>query len=410
MKVGFSEKTLDVKLPTNLAGYGVNRISNKVHDDIYIRLILFDNGLERSLILNYDLISFDHTLLSPLYLMLNRYAIKSDNVFANATHTHSAPGGLMDVDKGILRGTEYIFNKLNLEWISEIINKTELALIDALNNLSEASAQFNMSELYGVGSNRNDQALKGDNSFLTISLKNKSKKVILYSYACHPTILKPNNLKISSDFTGVVNSYFKDKDYDFVVFLNGSAGDISTRFNKIGEGFSEVERFAKMISKHIETSLLALNDFEMSITNDHKYLELRTKKPDPIDFAKAKYDKYLKEISLANDLREKRLLQSYAEGALINLEYTKQRVAVEIYNINIHILKLGIFTFVGVPGELFSELSNLVDDDKIRFTSYTNGYYGYFANSEAYSNNYYEALSSPFAEGESEKIIDLFIK
>lgn len=410
MKIGFSEKVIKIKLPTNLAGYGVDRVSNKIHDDIYVRLILFEDKKEKSIILNYDLISFDHTLLKPLYTMLSKYNINSDNVFASATHTHSAPGGVMDVTEGILRGTEYIFNKEDNEFINEIINKTESALIDAASNLSKASAKYYLDNLVGVGSNRNDRDLEGDTSFVTICLENETKKVIVYSYACHPTILKPDNIEVSSDFAGVVNKYFKDRSYNFVMFLNGSAGDISTRFNKIGKGFSEVKRFGEKIIAHIEKALINLVDFNLSITNEHNYLKLKTKTPEQIDIAKVKYNKYLEDISLASNPTEKRLLQSYAEGALINLEYSKMRSSVEIYDIDIHSMKLGIFTFIGIPGELFSELSNLVNDDYIRYTSYTNGYYGYFANSDAYNHNYYEALSSPFAKFESEKIIKLFLK
>lgn len=410
MKIGFSEKVIKVSLPSNLAGYGVNRVSEKVHDDIYVRLALLEDNSKKSLIINYDLISFDHTLLKPLYKMLNKYNVDSNNVFASATHTHSAPGGVMDVTNGILRGTEYIFNKENLDFINEIVDKTESALLEALSNLSSASAKYSFNELNGVGSNRNDENLAGDNSFLTIYLENEYKRTIIYSYACHPTILKPDNLEVSSDFVGVVNSYFKDRSYDFVMFLNGSAGDISTRFNKIGEGFSEVERFGNLIISHIEKSLDNLMDFRLEVTHKHDYLKLNTKKPDSVDFAKAKYDQYIEDISLASDSKEKRLLQSYTEGALINLEYSKMRSNEEIYTVDIHSMQLGMFTFVGIPGELFSELSNLDDDPSVRYTSYTNGYYGYFANSDAYDKNYYEALSSPFAKYESEKIMKLFIR
>lgn len=70
-------------------------------------------------------------------------------------------------------------------------------------------------------------------------------------------------------------------------------------------------------------------------------------------------------------------------------------------------MKINRFNFVGVPGELYSELSNPIKTDEVNFVSYANGYFGYFVNANAFDKNYYEAQSSPYRYGEAEKMMKI---
>ena len=70
--------------------------------------------------------------------------------------------------------------------------------------------------------------------------------------------------------------------------------------------------------------------------------------------------------------------------------------------------ELGQLTLIGFPGELFSSLGGELTRSKTPalLLGYTNGYLGYFPDRHAYDTGTYEALSSPYAPGASEDLVE----
>ena len=68
------------------------------------------------------------------------------------------------------------------------------------------------------------------------------KRCLVYNYACHPTVLNADNRLRTADLPGAVAARLHE--FDEVILLNGSCGDISTRFTRKGYGFAELDRFA----------------------------------------------------------------------------------------------------------------------------------------------------------------------
>lgn len=102
---------------------------------------------------------------------------------------------------------------------------------------------------------------------------------------------------------------------------------------------------------------------------------------------------------------ELRLLQARLEGAEASLNYAKHGPKQEEWPVTVSIWRINRDIFIGVPGELFSELSNPLQNERIHFAGYANGYLGYFADKAAYDSLNYEALSSPFERGQAEALM-----
>lgn len=409
MLVGFSEQVIDPIFPTELVGYDVNQNATSVNDDVYVKAIVFDDGTLRKLMLCYDVLGFDNLFLKPLYELCEKYSINHKNVFASATHTHSAPGGLIDVDEGIIKGSGYILGYVDEEWLINVLKSSDIAISKAIKNLSEGSIKYGENIVHYVGANRNDINLPGDDDLIVLEIKNQDTKIILYNFACHPTILKGDNLKISADFPGVINKLLKNKGYEFAFFLNGSAGDISTRFTRKNDSYAELYRLSNILFAGIEEVLDDLIEMNFNVKYDWMTVELKIKSSDSLENATRIFKKYTDKLAyLSNNegnIAKRRTYESFVEGAKANLEYAKLGFKGGIFEMDVSFITIGDFTFVGVPGELYSELTNPIKQNKIGFVSFANGYYGYIANSNAFKNNYYEAQSSPFISGEAEKLI-----
>lgn len=77
----------------------------------------------------------------------------------------------------------------------------------------------------------------------------RPKTLLLYNYACHPTVTGPENLMITADFPYAVE---QSLNYDVVMFVNGNAGNISTRFTRRDSSFEQVEIYRTELSETLQ--------------------------------------------------------------------------------------------------------------------------------------------------------------
>lgn len=411
MKIGLAKEVITPSLPCFLAGFAGERKSYSVLDDLYVRLVVIEVEGSYYGVINYDLVAIDHLIIDKLKTGMEKMNLNIAHFLVTATHTHSGPGGIVESDGGIIKGTEYIFRPIDSIQINHIVEHTLHALSTAIEDRKEGTIQISRSVLHGIGKNRNNPLLKGNDDIFIASLKQKSgKQAVIINFACHPTVLDATNLQISADFPGTINNYLTDKGYYFASFLNGSCGDISTRFTRKESGYKETVRLGKIISDKVEAMIRESENCEIeSIKSEMIDVKMKLKKPDTLEDAIAKVEEYDKKVAEAK-LKgitggELRTIESYYEGAMANLNYVKNAMNVPFYKVTIAIHRINDDYFVAIPGELFSELSNGLQNEHIHFICYANGYLGYFADIYAYENRFYEALSSPFEKGQSEELI-----
>lgn len=411
MKIAFERLDISPALPVRLSGFGAVRWANKIHDPIYARLFLFNNEKEEILWIQLDLTCINEYLVD---LVQKATGIDHKNLILSCTHTHSGPCGTARNDVGILNGMESIFGEVNANYCEKIANQIGAAVTAMRSTLSPFQYRLLKGKIKDVGTDRHDQSLPCDDDLIVIEFTTEEKKALLVKLACHPTVLNGSNLEVSADFPGAIEPNFKD--YALVAMVNGSCGDMSTRFTRKGSGFEEVERFGKLASDQIKQLLdsdeTLYDDF--TIQTNHRFFTLKTKKSDTPEEAKRKVKDALakleegKKAGLSNT--EIRLLESLWEGAVNNLMASYMLAKYSELDLSVHAISLPDFTFATVPVELFSKLSNPIKKNRnLDFVGYTNGYLLYMADENAYLNNFYEAGSSPFAPKEGERFIQEII-
>lgn len=411
MKIGISECTITPSFPVSLAGFAAERIANEKYDDLFIRVILFRVNGEIYGIINYDLIGIDELIISRLKEKLGAKDLKFSNFIISATHTHSGPGGVINTSSGILKGTDYVMGIPDLKLIDWVVDQTVKTVDNALENMKEGEILIQKDILENIGSNRNNKNFPGNNEITVLFFKqDNGSTATAVNFACHPTVLNMNNTKISADFPGAMNALLKKYGYAFGAYLNGCSGDISTRFTRKGNGYQEVERYGKLLADKVNEMYksaykLDINDVEVKTIR----VQLKLKAAESVQKAEEDLEKYRLQVEEAKKTSIKkgdlRIIESHYEGALANLNYARNSEGKRFQEAIVSIFKMNNEYFVCVPGELYSQLVNPVMHGNVHFIGYA-GYLGYFADSFAYEQNYYEALSSPFEKGQSEVMIE----
>lgn len=411
MDIGFAQQCINPALPLHLSGFLKERIAETVQDDLFVKVLVYQREQEIYGILAYDLIAVDDLMICRMKDGMEQLHLKKENFLFTATHTHSGPGGVIETREGLLKPSVDIFIKTDPALIEFIAQKSLQALQEAVSNCKETSVSYAKSTLANVGDNRNCRDFKGNPDLAAAFLEQKDgKKAVILHYACHPTVMNSENQKISADFPGAVAACMRQHGYDMCMYINGSCGDISTRFSRKGSGKDELMRYGHMFEeKLLEMKCHArqaeIHDFAIT----HETCQLDLKHPGNIEQAQKELnacEKRLQEaIRKGISGSELRVIKSYLEGAQSNLALARNPFLVAACDIPVMFVKINRHIFVCVPGELFSELSNSLQSEQVHFIGYANGYVGYFADEFAYDNFYYEALSSPFQKGQGEKLI-----
>ncbi|CQR46264.1 Neutral/alkaline non-lysosomal ceramidase [Paraliobacillus sp. PM-2] len=409
--IGYAQKILTPQLPIDLAGYNPIRKAIGIHDDIYVRVITFSNDEALHVIVSLDVLAVDHLLYDGVKQRLLRKGIELDSLHIFATHTHSSVAGICDTENGVLKGTEGIVGEVDETLVNHCVHHCTEAILAALDNKQSFTMEIAKGTVTGVGKERHNPNKPGDEALVTICfyLEN-GKKLLLYHLACHPTVLNSENAYLSADLPHGVEK--KLVGYDLVLFINGNGGDISTRFTRNSSSFEQIDRFGEIIAQAIKKTTKypyfrgAMRHYK--VTN--KVIHVKAKEVESVQLAEERLEKLKREVTpvLATaDPAERRVLESRLEGENTNLLLAKNLRGIKEIPLHCSIIQMNGLTSVTFPSEVFSSLTRkLKAKDQVSVFAYCNGFNFYLADDDAYEKNYYEALSSPFAKGEGERIIE----
>ena len=403
MKLGYAEANITPVTPVNLAGYGVTRTSNDVHDPLILRTLVFSDGHKDTVLIQTDLVGVDACLID---MLADRLGINKDQIMICCSHTHSGPTGTID-----LKGLESIFGEFDQDYVDFWLESAVKCYKQAKEDLSITKVGYRLINVTGIGTDRHDGTQGDDRLGLWYFTTNNNKKILLYNFACHPTIMNSENLLITADLPyGVITEL--GNEFDGIMFLNGSAGDISTRYTRNESNFEEVYKKGRLIGQAIKSGL---SDIEMvdlvNIQINKIDIDINLKEIPDIKKIEAKLVKQEKLVNKAKkegkSVTDIRVLYSVVEGYNAQLEGINVLTQLQHLKLNVTYLQINDKVLIGLPVELFSKLSDPYkeQDSRLHFVSYCNGYYMYLTNEIAFTKNYYEAGTTIFAKGEGERIM-----
>ncbi|UCH34704.1 MAG: neutral/alkaline non-lysosomal ceramidase N-terminal domain-containing protein [Armatimonadota bacterium] len=239
--------SVDITPPigTPLGGYGARRgrPSTGVHDAIYAKALVLDNGSERIGIVTCDLIGVSKDVKRQVLKRAARATgLDDDHLLICASHTHSGPGAL---------APEFVWQlamgRYDAGLRRQIVNKIAGALISANGNRRPARIGWAAGTAPEFASNRRgeDAERVTDPQLVVVRVDGQDDKPIaaLVNFAAHGTCLDDDNMLVSGDWPGYLQRRLEAEIGDGVtaMFANGAQGDQSPRSPNGLDGYRGAE-------------------------------------------------------------------------------------------------------------------------------------------------------------------------
>ena len=345
MKIATSTICINPSFPIRQEGFiQQTKPIYKFHDDLHGRILAFEDDEKIIYHVSLDLIECPFVIQNTLQEKLQAKSNKKVSITLSCTHTHFGA------------------STSNPKYQEELINK----ILYAIEYLTFEESNYSISYQYipfdELGKSRisNHQA----NVYLHLYMIYKENKpfVNIIVYNAHPTILHGDTPYFTSEYPGYVISELKRLyPEQYFTFMQGAAGDISSRFTRTSQDYRGVIDLGnKLVNKIIE---LKNSDIEIKPLNQMIYeseiLPLNHEF-NPIDLSNLPDNltpRELETIEIGSKVRE-------------NLSHHLDTLPKEVL---ISKLELGPYKFVFVPNEIFSSYIDCVDLSKASLIAYSNG-------------------------------------
>jgi neutral ceramidase len=399
-------------------GYGFDgyaaRVGNSVgiHDPLLAQLLLIKFAEQQIVLICLDLVGISLSFTRQVRTAIEKIiGVPQDCVLIACSHTHSGVSGFMPLHPGISTSED-------LELQQVVARQLIGAAIWANQKLQPASLGIGRGCVQGIGLNRNDPTQPVDSAVIVLRVDTLSGQplAVIMNYGCHPTVLGYQNLLYSADYPGAARSTLH-KIYPDTTFMytNGASGDISTRFTRRDQSFSEVERMGRILGGEVLKVMQNITTQPTLKLNAHTApTDLNFRSFPPFDEAQQEVERFqakLEALKAAGAAPgEIRKAVTRVEGATGQTQMAKALLGRSGNKSQIQVMEIGDLALVGVPGEPFTrtvlEIKQQSPYPYTAVVSYSNDYQGYFPDAISISEGSYEALISPYGADVAEQLRD----
>jgi hypothetical protein len=246
---------------THLVGYAERwRGCTGVHDDLFATALALSDGAVRIVLVACDLLCIHEDTIDRV-----REAVGAGTaVVISCSHTHAGP----------ITYAGPKAPRARREYIDLLVSRIADAIRGALADLGPARLQWAEGDA-SIGVNRREKTAEGkvilgwnrdgpaDKSIgiLRVTRPDETPVATVVNYACHGTILPPQNLHVSADWVGAMRRRVEAEIGGLVLFLQGAAGDINPDY-EWGEGdpWKAVERLGASVAASVAGAVRALSN------------------------------------------------------------------------------------------------------------------------------------------------------
>lgn len=272
---------------------------------------------------------------------------------------------------------------------------------------------FSKKEIEGIYSVRSDKSNKGDKDFFALQFKDGDEVLgNLVQFACHGTVLGPDNYLISSDIQGRIRDFFNEYYGGESYVMQGASGDMGNRQYRRGNDAAELERTAKEFSLQltdlefvrIQADPLKIKDYSYSMDYEFDLSEIETR----FENNKERIEKLDPAVPGQKD--EIKLLETEQIWYDYLLKNGLDKGSLDFYG---KIIRLGELNIITCPCELSSifaiRIKKYFKSRKLIVWPYTYYSNGYLIQKEEFGKSFESSLSMMKA-GQAEEYCDYLIE
>jgi neutral ceramidase len=243
-RAGIARVDITPPIGHEMGGYAARTHgSTGIHDPLYATVLVIESGANSIALITCDLRSFVSTRLGT-------------NTIISSSHTHSGP----------------LTWELRSPWYTQTEDKMRDAIAAAKKSMFPATLEISTGEIY-LGHNRrkangemwwrNAEALPShplDPTVNALVVKDEQGKTraVLVNYACHPSVLGPDNYEYSADYPGAMRRAIESQiPGATALFIQGGAGDINPYRDKepVGTEFQTMEEMGLRLGQYVVSIL-----------------------------------------------------------------------------------------------------------------------------------------------------------
>jgi len=410
LRAGAAETKITPPVGVDLSGYAAREgPSTGIHDDLWCRAVVLDDGASRAALVSFDLLGLDFPLDEAIRLAVSTKAgVEREFVTLNCSHTHAGPAIVA------LRGLGIPSER----YLAGLPDRVADTVERAARALKPATAAFGTAPVR-VGINRRERTPEGsitigrnpgglvDEAVRVLRLSGSDGETIavLFNHACHGTTLGGANRQISSEWMGEACERLRPSLGSGAVplFFQGCGGQINPDRQGDDRSLGEVRRLGGMMAKAVLTALTEARPVSLSPLRarlEHIPLPLRNP-PDvatarkDVERAQRDFDRARREGAHAYWVRALEGQVEYAAEVLSLAQLGARDLTLEFA---VQALALGEVAVVGLSGEVFLEFAQRIAAASpfphTLVLGYTNGCTGYVPTAEAFAQGGYEPEES----------------
>lgn len=354
--------------PIPMSGYGARKDPFKgIHDSLFVRAVVFNDGTNRAAIITADLIGFSHRFCNETIGKIEEATgIQHDYILLAASHNHGGPVNKAYSEEVSPDVEAYVIDLQ--EKIIEVVKKAGKKLQPVLIGAGTGSCTMNINRRARLADGsiwlgRNpDGPCDHEVSVVRIDDLDRNPIALLVNWPCHGTTGGQENYMITGDWPGAAARFVENglNNKAIIHVTAGASADINPVYGP-NDNFRDIDAIGMLLGEEILRVTEGIRSFP---------------------------DGKIKAIKKMVEAKGKKQIESRFPNQELD--------AGENVDIRLSALKIGNVIFTGISGEVMTEIGMQIKrESPFKNTvviSHCNGNSGYICTDKAYPEGGYEIM------------------